>query len=148
MAFLHTGLLLAAALCLASPDRRPPQLPAAAARFLCGRTFKAAVLNRPRKATFTFLWFYKNEFIVNIRKNVISFLSSLNRHSCRPQVTINSIEIAYSSNLKILGLFITEDLAWNVHIHFLCVSMSKVYYMIKSLREVMSTHMLWGIYGA
>jgi len=28
MAFLHTGPLLAAAPCLASPDRRPPRQPA------------------------------------------------------------------------------------------------------------------------
>jgi len=30
MAFLHTGPLLAAAPCLASPDRRPPRFPATA----------------------------------------------------------------------------------------------------------------------
>lgn len=55
----------------------------------------------------------------------------------------NRNEIAYSSALQFLGLFITENLIWLVQIHSLCSSLSEVYCMIKSLRDVMRTHMLW-----
>jgi len=41
-----------------------------------------------------------------------------------------------------------EYLAWHVQIHSLCASLNKVYYMMKSWRDVMSTHMLWSIYFA
>ena len=57
----------------------------------------------------------------------------------------NRNEIAYSSELKFLGLFIMENLVWLVQIHSLCASLSEVYYMIKSLRDIMRTHMLWSI---
>jgi len=60
----------------------------------------------------------------------------------------NRIEIACSSELKFVGLFITENLAWHVQTHSLCAWLSKVYYMIKSLRDIISTHMLWSIYFA
>jgi len=60
----------------------------------------------------------------------------------------NGNEIAYSSELKFVGLFIMENLAWNVQTHSLCARLSKVYCMIKSLRDIMSTHMLWSIYFA
>jgi hypothetical protein len=42
--------------------------------------------------------------------------------------------IHYYSKLKFLGLFITENLTWHAQIYSLCVSLSKIYYMIKSLR--------------
>ena len=41
-----------------------------------------------------------------------------------------------------------ENLAWHVQIHSLCASLSKIYYTIKSLRNVMSTQMIWSIYFA
>jgi hypothetical protein len=58
----------------------------------------------------------------------------------------NRNEIAYSSEIKFLGPYIMENLAWHVQIHSLCASLSKVYYMIKSLRDIMSTNTLWSIY--
>jgi len=61
---------------------------------------------------------------------------------------INRNEIAYSSELKLVGLFIMKNLAWHVQIHSLCTSLSKDYYMINSLRDIMSIHMLWSIYFA
>ena len=48
----------------------------------------------------------------------------------------NRNEIAHSSALKFLGLFITENLVWLVQIHSLCASLSEAYYMIISLRDV------------
>jgi len=55
----------------------------------------------------------------------------------------NRNEIAYSSDLKFLGLFIMENLVWLVQIHSLRASLREVYYMIKSLRDIMRTHMWW-----
>ena len=60
----------------------------------------------------------------------------------------NRNEIAYSSELKFLGLFITENLPWCVPIHSFCAGLSKVYYVIKYLRDIIYTHMLWSIYYA
>jgi hypothetical protein len=74
----------------------------------------------------------KNDLIVNIEKHAISFNSHQNRLPCRPQIALNRNEIAYNSELKFLGPFITDNVTWHVQIHSLCASLSKVYYMIKS----------------
>jgi hypothetical protein len=42
----------------------------------------------------------------------------------------------------------TENLNCHIHLHFLCASLSKVYYIIKSLKDVTSFQMLWTIYYA
>ena len=98
------------------------------------------------------IWFCKNDLIVNIKKKKkiwsISCHSHQNRHPCRPCIMFNRNEIAYSSELKFVGLFITDNLASLVQIHSLCASLSKGYYMIKSLRDIMSTHMLGSTYFA
>jgi hypothetical protein len=49
------------------------------------------------------------------------------------------------SAVKLLRMYITENLSWQAHIHSLCHSS---HYMIKSLKNTLSTHMLWNIYYA
>jgi len=41
-----------------------------------------------------------------------------------------------------------ENLTWYVKIHSLFASLSKIYYIIKSLRNVTSSQMIWSIYFA
>jgi len=90
------------------------------------------------------IWFHNNDLIVNIEKAcVISFHSHQNRHPFRPHVMFNRNATAYSSELKFLGIFIMENLPWHVPIHSFCAGFSEVYYMIKSVREVIYTHMFW-----
>jgi hypothetical protein len=50
--------------------------------------------------------------------------------------------------VKFLVMYITENWTWWAHIHSLCHSLSKTYYMIKSLKNTLSTSMLWNIYYA
>ena len=96
------------------------------------------------------IWLGKNDLIVNIDKTwAILFHPHQNNHPTRPHITFKNNEIAYSSELKSLGLFITETLAWHAQIHSLCASLSKSYYiMIKSMRNVTSTQMIWSTYFA
>ena len=96
------------------------------------------------------LWFWKNDVTVNIDKTcAVSLRSHQNRYPSRPRgIIFNTNGIAYSSELKFLPLFIMENSAWHVHIHSLCASLSKIYSMIKALRNVASTHTIWSIYFA
>jgi hypothetical protein len=52
----------------------------------------------------------------------------------------NSTLIAYSPNLKFLGVILTENLKWHAHIVILCKSLNKAYFMIKYLKEAISYH--------
>ena len=90
------------------------------------------------------IWLGKNYLIVNTDKTcAISFYPHQNNHLTRLRITFKNNEIAYSSELIFLGQFIMENLAWHAQIHSLCASLSKSYYMIKSLRNVTNTQMIW-----
>jgi len=47
----------------------------------------------------------------------------------------------YPSNLKFSGVYITENLKWYTHIQYLCYNLSKIFYVIKSLQDIVKyTH--------
>ena len=85
-----------------------------------------------------------NELILNIKKTrVMSFSTHHYQHPCRPSINYKDLEITYSSEVNILGYLLLK-----IHIHSLCISLSKVYYMIKYLKEVVNLHVLKTIYFA
>jgi hypothetical protein len=90
------------------------------------------------------VWFYNNELILNMEKSkVMSFYSRHCQRYCSPNIIYSNMEITYSSVLKFLGLTITNNLNWKTHIQTLCV-----YYILKSLKGVMSLHTIKTIYFA
>jgi hypothetical protein len=78
---------------------------------------------------------------------MMSFRSSQCRHLYKPYISYHN-NISYCSELKFLGMNINEKLKWHIHICSLCASLGKVYYIIKSLKDVMSFNMIWTIYYA
>jgi len=90
-----------------------------------------------------------NGLIANVNKTFATPCHShQNRYPSRTCSVFNNNKIAHSWELKFLGLFVMENSAWHVHIHFLLASLSKIYYMIKSLRNITSTQMIWSTYFA
>jgi hypothetical protein len=93
--------------------------------------------------------FYKNNLLINTEKTIaVSFHTKQNRNPLTPQVTFNNMDIGYKSELKFLGIYITGNLNWNVQIRYLSQKLSKVYYIIKSQKQVMSPHIIRSIYHA
>ena len=74
------------------------------------------------------LWFEKNDLTVNIDKTcAISFHFNQRRYPTRLCIMFNNKKIKYSSEIKFLGLFITENLVWQAQIDNLGTSLSKMY---------------------
>jgi hypothetical protein len=95
------------------------------------------------------LWFHKNYLIVSTTKTVaMSVHLFLSKPLCKPRILQLNTEIAYKSEVKFLGMYIIENLSLQVHIHSLCHSLSKAYYITKFLQNMLSIHMLWNIYFA
>jgi hypothetical protein len=89
------------------------------------------------------IWFSTNYLILNNKKTrVMLFSTHQCQHPCRCSITYKDMEVRYSSKVKFAGLIITENLNWKIHIQSLCTSLSKVYYIIKYLREVIHLHVL------
>jgi hypothetical protein len=94
-------------------------------------------------------WFLNNDLTVNTAKTVaMSFHLCQSKPPYKPNILLQNIETTYMSQVKFLEMYITENLSWQAHIRFLSHSLSKTYYMIKSLKNTLSTHMLWKIYYA
>ena len=42
------------------------------------------------------------------------------------KTVFKNVEISYTSEVKFLGINISNNLKWNTHIHFLCSKLNKV----------------------
>jgi hypothetical protein len=92
-------------------------------------------------------WFNNNELILNTRKScALSFHPRQRKVVCKPSIFYNGAEISYKLVVKFLGINITENLNWHTHIKSLCSSLSKAYFIIKTLKDAMSYHIIRSIY--
>ena len=55
----------------------------------------------------------------------------------KPSIILQNSEITYKSEIKFLGMNITENLNWQAHIHSVCRGLSKTYYTIKALKNTL-----------
>jgi hypothetical protein len=51
-------------------------------------------------------------------------------------------------DVKFLGIFITEDLSWTTHTQYVCQKLSKIIFLVKSLRDTVSQTVLITVYYA
>jgi len=95
------------------------------------------------------IWFLKNDLIINTTKTV-----AMSLHLCcskppfKPCILLQNKEIKYMSEVKFLGMCITENFSWQAHICSLCHSLSKTFFIIKSVKNILSSHVPWNIYFA
>ena len=64
----------------------------------------------------------------------------------KPQVTFNKMNLDYINETKFLGIHIRETLKCNSHVQSLASKLSKVSFMTKSLKEILSPNMIRNIY--
>ena len=64
----------------------------------------------------------------------------------KPEVTFNKINLDYTAETKFLGIHIKEALKWNSHVQSLASKLSKVSFIIKSLKEILSPNTIRNIY--
>jgi hypothetical protein len=62
--------------------------------------------------------------------------------------SITRLVITYTANLKFLGMYITENLSWASHFHYLIQKLNKAIYLIKSQRDLVSLPILRSVYFA
>jgi Reverse transcriptase (RNA-dependent DNA polymerase). len=88
-------------------------------------------------------WFQRNDLIINVGETVVmSFHGRQNTCPVRPQVTLNKMNLVYTSEAKFLGVYFMETLKWNTHVHSPADKLSKVSFMIKPLKEIINPFMM------
>jgi len=79
-------------------------------------------------------WFYLNKLVISPDKTIaISFHAWQNKSNLKPEIVFHDMDIKYKNETKFLGLYLTEDLKWDVYIKHVCNILNKNYYLIHSL---------------
>jgi len=82
-------------------------------------------------------WFSINDLTINIDKICATSFHPYQKYQpIKPLITLKNNIIVYKTELKFLGLNITETLTWQAQIHSLSTSLCKSYYLIKSLKYI------------
>jgi hypothetical protein len=112
---------------------------------------KARTLNIKIKETMQQLsqWFYLNKLVVNTDKTIAtSFHAWQNKSNLKPQIVFRAMDIRYKGGTKFLGLYLTEDVKWEVQIKHISNILNRSYYIIQSLKNNISITTLRSIYFA
>jgi len=98
----------------------------------------ANILNEKLKEVMQQLssWFYLNKLVINTDKTTaISSHVWQNRGNLKPEIVFQDMDIKYTNETKFLGLYLTEDVKWDVPIKHVCKILNKNYYVIQSLKK-------------
>jgi hypothetical protein len=94
-------------------------------------------------------WFTLNSLVVNTEKTLaVSFRTTHNKKPVLPHVIFEGRDIPYNTETKFLGIYINENTKWNNHIQYSSSKLNTSYYMISSLKNVTSPHVLRTMYFA
>jgi hypothetical protein len=94
-------------------------------------------------------WFFNNDLIINITKTeAMSFHLPHSKPTYKPHIVLYDKDSKYGSEVKFLGLCITENLSWRTHICYLCKKIKKSFFAIRAVKNSFSGHVLWSIYFA
>jgi hypothetical protein len=62
-------------------------------------------------------WFSLNKLVINTEKTIaISFHVWQKKSNLKAEVVFQNMDIKYKNETKYLGLYLTEDVKWDVHI--------------------------------
>jgi hypothetical protein len=92
-------------------------------------------------------WFNRNNLVINAGKRGVMLFH--NRQTHFPVKTLfpfNKMTVDYTAEMKFLGIQIMDTLKWHSHIQLLASKLSKVAFMIKSLKEILSPNLIRNIY--
>jgi len=91
----------------------------------------------------------KNDLIINTTKTIaMSFHLCYSKPPFKLRTLLRNKEIDYMPEVKFLGMCITENLTSQAHICSLCHRLSKTFFIITSVKNTLSSHVLWKIYFA
>ena len=89
-----------------------------------------------------------NRLVINTEKTIVmSFYAWQNISNSKPHTVFKDMDITHKGETKFLGLYLTEDIKWNVHIEHLSNILNRSYYVIQSLKDT-STNILKSMYFA
>ena len=78
----------------------------------------------------------------------MSFHAWQNKFYLKPEIVFHEMDNGYKKEARFWGLYLTEDIKWDVRIQQLSNILNKNYYVLQSLNPVISINALRSIYFA
>jgi hypothetical protein len=92
-------------------------------------------------------WFNRNDRVINaVKTGVMLFHNRQSQFLVKPSVTFYDTTMDYTAEIKFLVIQIMDTLKWHSHIRLSASKLSKVAFMIKSLKEILSPNVIRTIY--
>jgi hypothetical protein len=88
-------------------------------------------------------WLNRNDFVINaVKTGVMLFHNTQSQFLVKPSVSFNNTTMDYTAETKFFVIQIMDMLKWYSHIQLLASKLSKVTFMIKSLKEILSLNVI------
>jgi len=91
-------------------------------------------------------WFNKNKLSLNVSKTKFIQFNSYNSTSSNIPIRMNNIDIESASVIKFLGVYLQNDLSWNIHINEKAKQVSKTIGCLSRLKNFFPKDTLLTIY--
>ena len=66
------------------------------------------------------------------REMIISFTQNVNFKKCVPNITIEGIPVEVVKHAKLLGVILSDDLTWNMHVDSIVKKAAKRVYVVSA----------------
>jgi hypothetical protein len=84
-----------------------------------------------------------NKLVINTKKTIVMLFHAWpNINNSKPRIVFKDTDFTYKGATKFLGLYLTEDIKWNVHIEHLSNMLNRSYYIIQSLKDITNINIL------
>ena len=67
----------------------------------------------------------------------MSFHAWQNKNNPSPEIIFQDMTIKYKNETRFLGIHLTEDVKWEVHVKYVCNILNKNYYIIHVLKNAL-----------
>ena len=90
-------------------------------------------------------WCKENNIILNLDKTICLNFYNKKKHPIN-NIVVNNISLNESSVTKFLGVFLNDNISWSAHIKHVSRTLSRSYYAILKMKDLLSTHYVLNVY--
>jgi hypothetical protein len=94
-------------------------------------------------------WFDNNRLIINTDKSLaLGFHHKLHRHIVLPDIILKDRQITYVSETKFFAVWLDHYLNWDFHVEKLVIKLSKLCFVIKTVKSIVNINIVKTTYFA
>ena len=93
-------------------------------------------------------WFKANKLALNVKKTKYILFQGCRKLTPQCRLSIDNVIIEKVDSLKFLGIYVDNELRWNIHTHFIEKKVAGGLYALNSTKHMLPTALLRSLYFA